>query len=201
MTTIEFYFDPACPFAWAAARWLRETEQRRDIDIVWRQMSLAVLNEGVELTEKQRPRIEASRKLGRVLAAVRHDCGDVAIGPLYTALGQRMHNRGEPVSATMVAAALIDSGLDPRFADEMDSTVYDGAVRVAHQESQDKLGDTGGSPITCIDGQCFHGPVLTAIPGPGDGDQLFDAVASLARTESFAQVQRPRKGPPVFADN
>ncbi|PXW27004.1 UNVERIFIED_CONTAM: DSBA-like thioredoxin domain-containing protein [Williamsia faeni] len=201
MTTIEFYFDPACPFAWATSRWLVDTTQRRTIDIGWRQMSLAVLNERADITEKQQHHMDVSLKLGRVLAAAHNEGGDAVIGALYTALGQRIHNNGEPVTPDTVAAALTDSGLDPQLADQMTSTLYDGAVRVAHQQSQDKLGDTGGSPITCIDGQCFFGPVLTAIPGRSDGDQLFDAIATLARTPSFAQLQRPHNGPPDFSNN
>ena len=188
MTPVKFYFDPACPFAWAASRWLLSTSERRDIEIGWRQMSLAVLNEGTDLPDQQRHHIEISRKLGRVLAAAHHQAGDNALGPLYTALGYRVHQQHAEVTTTMVADALSESGLDPQLAESLDDPAYDSAVRVAHQESQANLGGSGGSPIICIDGECFFGPVLTAIPSNDEGDELFDALRTLSATSAFAQL-------------
>ena len=153
MSAITFYFDPACPFAWAASRWLLNTAQRRDIEIDWRQMSLAVLNEGSDVPEQQRHHMEVSQQLGRVLAAAHDMAGDSALGPLYTALGQRVHHQSADVTTAMVADALSESGLDPQLADSLDDSTYDGAVRVGHQQSQDNLGDSSGSPIMCINGQ------------------------------------------------
>ncbi|MDV7136718.1 mycothiol-dependent nitroreductase Rv2466c family protein [Williamsia muralis] len=194
MTTIDFYFDPACPFAWAASRWLVNTAQRRPMTITWRQMSLAILNEGTEVPAKQRHHLEVSQQLGRVLAAAHDASGDTALGPLYTSLGQRLHTRGAPLTTELVIEALTESDMDPQLAAQMNNAVFDSSVRVAHQESQHRLGDTGGSPIVCIDGHCFFGPVLTAIPDATEGDDLFDALLTLAGTRSFAQLQRPHQG-------
>jgi 2-hydroxychromene-2-carboxylate isomerase len=164
MRAVTFYFDPACPFAWAASRWLVNTAQRRDIEIDWRQMSLAVLNEGADVPEQQRHHIEVSQQLGRVLAAAHDRAGDSALGPLYTALGQRVHQQGADVTTAVVAQALTESGLDPQLADSLDDSTYDSAVRVAHQQSQDSLGDSGGSPIVCIDGSASSGQYSQPFP-------------------------------------
>ncbi len=199
MTAIEFYFDPTCPFSWAASRWLLDASHHRDIEIDWRQMSLAVLNEGTEVPEQHRQQMEDSRKLGRTIAAARSRGSSETLGTLYTAIGNRVHHQNVPVTVAMVSAALAESGLDSQLAESIDDPTYDDAVRAAHQKSQDKLGDSGGSPIICISGRCFFGPVLTAGPTAVEGVELFDAVLILSQTSSFAQLRRPHNGPPTFS--
>src|SRR6266545_2320116 len=43
--TIEFYFDPLCPWAWQGAVWIRQVEEVRDIRVDWRLFSLFLINE------------------------------------------------------------------------------------------------------------------------------------------------------------
>ncbi|MBA2312251.1 MAG: hypothetical protein H0V97_05550, partial [Actinobacteria bacterium] len=46
--TVQFHFDPLCPWAWESSKWIREAQMVRDIDIEWRLFSLKLVNEGKE---------------------------------------------------------------------------------------------------------------------------------------------------------
>ena len=91
--TVDFWFDPACPWAWITSRWILEVRKVRPVEIHWREMSLAVLNERQELSPEYRRITEIGRGTVRVFAAARKAVGDDAVGELYTTLGTRLHGK------------------------------------------------------------------------------------------------------------
>jgi len=191
---VVLYGDPVCPFAWLAYRWLTEAlpdGQRLRV----RPMSLAVLNEGQEVAAGHRRRIEESRLTGRVLMAVEDP--QAAVG-LHVAVARRVHEQGMPVDANLLRAALAEAGLSEHLATAATGTDRDAALRVAHQASQDALGEPGGSPITTIGGRTFFGPVLTELPTPAGGRALFDALLTVASVPGFAELRRHRDGAPTM---
>src|SRR6476469_2833503 len=116
----DFWFDPLCPFAWITSRWMLEVEQVRDVSVRWRVMSLYFLNKDRDLSEDYQARIARGLPIGRVLIATEQTVGPDALGPLYTAFGERIHHEKQELGRELVAAALADAGLPASLAEAMD---------------------------------------------------------------------------------
>ncbi len=92
-TTVDFWFDPTCPWCWITSRWIGEVQKVRDIQVHWRPFSLAVLNEGRELDPGYRAMIDNTWGPARVVAAARELHGDDVLKALYDALGEQIHHQ------------------------------------------------------------------------------------------------------------
>ncbi len=127
--TADFWFDPLCPWAWITSRWMLQVEQVRDIHVRWHVMSLAILNEGRdELSDEYKARLALAKGPVRVCMAAEQLKGPDILGPLYTALGNRIHlekrGLGEE-SAAIIAEALAEVGLPASLADAATSEEFD----------------------------------------------------------------------------
>lgn len=187
-----FWFDPACPFTWRTSRWLRDTAARRGETIRWRFLSLAVINEGKEIPEEYREGMAWSRRAHRVLAAADQQHGQQAVDRLYTAMGRRVHDRGERDEGTL-AAAIEEAGLPAELMEAADDAAMDKVVRVSHDEAQARVGTETGSPVMALgDGPAFFGPVVVPIPEAEDADRLFEALRLLSAVPQFSELKRAR---------
>lgn len=191
--TVTFWFDPACPFTWRTSRWIRATAPRRGATVCWRLMSLGILNEGKEIPAEYREPMAQAVGVRRVLAAVDREHGQDGLDGLYTALGERVHDKGESIGADTTRAALLDAGLPVRLADAADDASLDQAIATSHQAGQSRVGAEAGSPILAIgDGPGFFGPVVVPVPDGEDAERLFDAVQLLSAVPQFSELKRAR---------
>ena len=194
----DFWFDPICPWAWIASRWMLEVEQVRGVQLRWHVMSLSYLNEGRDLPEKYRAVMDESWGPVRVVVAAAAAHGEDVILPLYTALGTRFHHEGRPKDRATIEEALAEVGLPTALADAMDTDDYDEALRKSHHAGMDQVGYEVGTPVISVEGVAFFGPVVSPIPRGEAAGLLWDGVRLVAGTDGFFELKRSRTRDPIF---
>lgn len=188
-----FFFDPACPFTWRTSRWLVSVAPTRGVTVQWRAFSLSILNEG-KVPEQYRPMMEASSRALRLVEALRADRRHDDIATFYTELGTRTHDAGAPLTDDIVVASAEAAGVaHPKTV--LDDASWDEAVRESHAEAVDSAGPDIGSPVLMIEGASrgVHGPIIGDVPAEEEARQIWDAVVTLVRSETFFEVKRGRR--------
>ncbi|MFE0192284.1 disulfide bond formation protein DsbA [Streptomyces sp. NPDC059008] len=204
-TTVDFWFDPICPWAWMTSRWMREVERLRPVRVRWRVMSLSVLNEHRldDLPERYREIVRTGWGPVRVCTAAEQKHGAEVLGPLYTALGTRLHPGGMPRDRATLAAALEEAGLPADLADAADTDAFDGALRASHREGIELVGQEVGTPVIAVPGAdggriAFFGPVVTPAPKGEAAARLWDGTLLVTSVPGFYEIKRSREAGPVF---
>lgn len=206
MSTVEFFWDPICPFAWITSRWVAKVEAQIGLEVDWRFISLRILNEGKDYARDFPPGYVELHTKGlrmlRVAAAVREAEGPGAMGALYAAFGTSIWDRDPVVGRDTMAGiaepehlrtVLAGVGHDPAFADAADRDDHDAFLRAETEVALSRAWRDVGTPIIAVDppsGPAFFGPVISQVPADEDAVALWDAVLTLARWPGFAEVKR-----------
>ncbi|WP_199435052.1 mycothiol-dependent nitroreductase Rv2466c family protein [Qaidamihabitans albus] len=190
---VDFWLDPACPLTRHTARWITQIAGELSLQVRWRAMSLAVLNEHRDDDPEDDPHgylwIPA-----RVATAIQTEHGHAALGTFYDALWT------EPDSTERewigdIGEALQRSGLPIGLAEAGTSTGYDQALRASHHAGVDRIDAEIGTPVLTItspDGQqqqSIFGPVLSAVPGWTDALRLWDATLLITSIPTLREIK------------
>jgi 2-hydroxychromene-2-carboxylate isomerase len=197
-TSLRFYFDPACPWAWRTSLWIREAAKVRAIEVEWDFLSLQAINKGKDSLKDAHFK---SEKGFRVMALLRRKYNPAEanqlIDKLYLELGQALHERKEDIGEDrVVQAALNNIGLDNDILQEAmrdSSTLND--LLAAHE----KIAEQGGFGVPTLvlqnTGTPFKpafGPVIDKVPVGEDAGELWDRVEWLIQRPEFFELKRSR---------
>lgn len=187
-TSVDFWIDPTCDWAWVTARWLEEVQGIRDIDVHWRVMSLGLLDDGDAMHIKPVRAIEAARALA----------GDEAARQLLFSIGRRLHVDGNADVPVVIAEAVAECGLPASVAEAAETTQFDAAVRASHEAALLLGGEGVGTPIIGIPGPGgervgYFGPVVTQTPRGDAAGRLWDGLLILASNPGFYELKKERR--------
>jgi predicted DCC family thiol-disulfide oxidoreductase YuxK len=205
---VELYVDPVCPYCWQTSKWLRQVQRLERLDVGWRFISLAMVNEvtGYEGMPEHYPAVHAQgTRLLRVLAATREHAGNEAVGALYAAIGEQLWERPAPAPGDIgavlalhaqevdVRPALVRVGLPAGLAAAAVDPSHDALLRRETEQALARAGKEVGTPIVAFDppdGPGFFGPVISDLPSDEEAVGYYRALELLARWPGFAELKR-----------
>lgn len=197
-TTVDFWFDPSCPWAWMTSRWVDEVSTARELDVTWHIMSLAILNEDKDVSESYRANFPRYLRYARLVAAVEQLEGRATVKPLYDALGTRIHPGGSKDPDEVIRGALAELELPADYARYADSDEFDAQLRASHNAGLELVGQDVGTPIIAVNGTAFFGPVISPTPRGEQALTLWDGIVAAASYDGFFELKRTRTRGPQF---
>ncbi len=180
------------------SRWVDEVARQRDLEVTWRVMSLAVLNEGTDVTDEYRIATAVLLGYTRLVQAAKEVHGAEYVKPLYDGLGARLHVAGETDPEQIMRGALEDAGLPAEFASYAQSDEFDVQLRESHFDGINRVGEDVGTPVIAVNGVAFFGPVISPAPKGVEALTLWDGVVAAASYDGFFELKRSRTREPIF---
>jgi 2-hydroxychromene-2-carboxylate isomerase len=189
-TRLTFYFDPLCPWAWLTSLWIREVRRYRPIEVEWKFLSLAGVN---ETEDKWHGPL-------RIAAQARREGGNEAVDGAYLALGRLFHERTDSFEiidelATVAGPYLAEVGLDPGLAQRAlsDQSTVDDVVN-EQKDAIDRLGAFGVPWLVLEDEEFgFFGPVINEALHNDEAVALWDHFRFMGSRPYLFELKRGRK--------
>ena len=189
--TVDFHFDPMCPFAYQTSLWLRNVRAELGLTVHWSFFSLEEVNRFEGKKHPWEREWSYGWSLMRIGALLRRRSMDL-LDAWYATTGRLLHAEGgKPHDPAVARTLLAGIGVEPELLDEAlaDETTHD-EVRADHQRVIDAGGY--GVPTLFLGGQCLFGPVLVDPPAGPDAVRLWHVVTGMAEFPHVYELQRPK---------
>ncbi|WP_283616359.1 DsbA family protein [Mycolicibacterium poriferae] len=190
-TSVDFHFDPMCPFAYQTSLWIRDVRDQTGLEVTWRFFSLEEVNRVEGKKHPWEREWSYGWSLMRIGALLRRR-DPALLDRWYAVIGHELHTLGgKPHDPEVARRLLTDIGVDAALLDQAlaDPSTHDD-VRADHQRVVDAGGY--GVPTLFLDGQCLFGPVLVDPPTGADALRLWDVVTGMAALPHVYELQRPK---------
>jgi len=189
--SVDFHFDPMCPFAYQTSLWIRDVREQLGLTVNWRFFSLEEVNRAEGKKHPWEREWSYGWSLMRIGAQLRRT--DMSLlDRWYAAIGRELHTLGgKPHDPAVARRLLSDIGADDAVFEAAleDSTTHD-EVQADHQRVVDAGGF--GVPTLFLLGQCLFGPVLVDPPTGLDALTLWNVVTGMADLPHVYELQRPK---------
>lgn len=191
---IEFSFDPMCPYAYQASKWIREVRDAVGLDVAWRFFSLEDVNrEDGKKHPWERPWSYGWGQM-RVGALVRREHGNDGVDRWYDAIGRAFFEEGVKTYVPEVHADVIArAGFDPSLVESAiaDATTSDD-VMADYDDCRTRHGGHGVPTIVLPSGHAIYGPVIVPAPTGDDAIALWGLVRAMERFPHLYELRHPK---------
>lgn len=193
--TIQFSFDPRCPWCYQTSRWALRLQELERLELEWGVFCLELNNFEGDHDAFDPSRSKSAPAL-RTSVLVRETAGQRACGTFYAAIGRRYFYDLEDLSLpTTLRGALSDAGLDPDLYERAvgDDAVWQ-AVRTEHETLVEETG-AFGVPTLRLDGgrgPSMFGPVIKEVPPDADAIELLDHTVWMMRSANLYELKGGR---------
>ncbi len=190
---VEFFFDPMCPWAYQASRWMRVVREREGVEIRWRFFSLEEINR----EEGKKHPWEREWSFGwsqmRIAALLRRESQD-SVDRWYEAVGRAFFEDGVPTQHPEAQRKILaDLGFP---TDTVERALADTSTRdevmADHEYAVRSLGVFGVPTLAFPDGFTIFGPVVVPAPEREQASLLWEHVQAFRTFPDLYELKRPK---------
>jgi 2-hydroxychromene-2-carboxylate isomerase len=190
--SVDFHFDPMCPWAYQTSVWIREVRARTGLEISWRFFSLEEVNRPEDRPHPWERTWAYGFSQMRVGAWLRRR-GQDDVDRWYAAVGQAFHLEGRKTHEPDVHRQLLDEiGFGGEVLDQaLEDPTTAQEVRADHEVVVAK-GGFGVPTLVFGDGQALFGPVVAPSVSGAEAERLWDLTVGWLEFPHLYEMQRPK---------
>jgi predicted DsbA family dithiol-disulfide isomerase len=192
--SVQFFFDPICPWAYQASKWIRDVQSQIDLDVDWRFFSLEEINrEDGKKHPWERPWSFGWGQM-RVGALIKRELGNGELDRWYAGIGESFFEHGSPTHTPdahreRIAELHFDPALvDRAIADE--STTDD--VKADHDHVTGAYAAFGVPTLVFADGRAVYGPVIAPAPMGDEALRLWEFTRQWSSFPQLYEMYTPK---------